>query len=123
MACWSEASHTTAAHRQCKLYHIKPLTLVANASFVLYDDRSQLAIATHSMARKPPQSVRTTVAGAAPTATLIKQIEALGITIDHIYGMTETVSLVLALSAPALGAYLPLPCRSSLFYNITSSAP
>ena len=53
---------------------------------------SQLAIATHPMARTPPQKVRTTVAGAAPTATLIKNIESLGIQIDHIYGMTETVS-------------------------------
>lgn len=52
----------------------------------------QLAIATHKMARTPPQKVRTTVAGAAPTSTLIKQIESHGIRIDHIYGLTETVS-------------------------------
>lgn len=52
----------------------------------------QLAIATHAMARTPPQKVRTTVAGAAPTATLIQKVESLGIRIDHIYGLTETVS-------------------------------
>ncbi|KAM0793453.1 hypothetical protein ACM66B_000896 [Microbotryomycetes sp. NB124-2] len=50
----------------------------------------QLSIATHKMARTPPQLVKTTVAGAAPTATLIKQIEQLGFEITHVYGLTET---------------------------------
>lgn len=50
----------------------------------------QLAIASHAMARKPPQAITTCIAGAAPTATLIKSLESLGIMVTHVYGLTET---------------------------------
>ncbi|KAL8277498.1 hypothetical protein RQP46_010128 [Phenoliferia psychrophenolica] len=50
----------------------------------------QLSIASHLNARKLQQVVSTTVAGAAPTATLIAQLEGLNIDVCHVYGLTET---------------------------------
>ncbi|GAA5919156.1 hypothetical protein JCM1841_002476 [Sporobolomyces salmonicolor] len=51
----------------------------------------QISIVAHPMARKPPQPVRTTIAGAAPTATLIQSLEEMGIDVVHVWGMTETL--------------------------------
>lgn len=50
--------------------------------------RSQLSIASHPLARQLQNKVATTVAGAAPTATLIKQLEGLNIDVCHVYGLT-----------------------------------
>ncbi|GAA5827035.1 hypothetical protein JCM11251_002215 [Rhodosporidiobolus azoricus] len=50
----------------------------------------QISIANHRNARKLDQPMRATIAGAAPTATLIEQLEALGISVVHVYGLTET---------------------------------
>ncbi|GAA6058741.1 hypothetical protein JCM10212_003429 [Sporobolomyces blumeae] len=51
----------------------------------------QLSIVSHPMARKLDRPVRTVIAGAAPSATLIKSLEDLGITCVHVWGMTETL--------------------------------
>ncbi|KAM0755063.1 acetyl-CoA synthetase-like protein [Meredithblackwellia eburnea MCA 4105] len=50
----------------------------------------QLSIASHAMARRLPKPIYTTVAGAAPSATLIKNCESHGIEVCHVYGLTET---------------------------------
>lgn len=43
----------------------------------------QLSILNHPLARQPSQPVRTSIAGAAPTASLIEGLEAIGITVNH----------------------------------------
>ncbi|BGP12613.1 hypothetical protein JCM10213_008749 [Rhodosporidiobolus nylandii] len=50
----------------------------------------QISIVSHPRARKLPRSVLATIAGAAPTATLIEQLETLNIGVVHVYGLTET---------------------------------
>jgi hypothetical protein len=42
----------------------------------------------HPLAKKPPRRVRTAVAGAAPTAHLIEELERIGIVPVHVYGLT-----------------------------------
>jgi fatty-acyl-CoA synthase len=42
------------------------------------------------MARKLDHPVKTTIAGAAPTATVIQGLEELGIDVTHVYGLTES---------------------------------
>lgn len=96
-------------HRPCESATARHRLSVLTYSFAV----SQLAIATHPMARTPPQKVRCTVAGAAPTATLIKHIELLGIEIDHIYGMTETVSRSSSLDLLSSALTVRYPSRSS----------
>ncbi|GAA6022650.1 hypothetical protein JCM11491_001152 [Sporobolomyces phaffii] len=51
----------------------------------------QLSIANHAMARPLGRPVRTVIAGSAPTATLIKALERLDLTVVHVWGMTETL--------------------------------
>lgn len=51
----------------------------------------QLSIASHKDAKKVPQHVITMIAGAAPTSTLINDLESkLNIEARHVYGLTET---------------------------------
>lgn len=45
--------------------------------------RSQIEIVNHPKARKLDHSLYATIAGAAPTATLIEELEKLGITVVH----------------------------------------
>ncbi|GAA5852965.1 hypothetical protein JCM9279_000096 [Rhodotorula babjevae] len=49
----------------------------------------QIAIVGHHKARKLDKPLLATIAGAAPTATLIEQLEKLGITVVHVYGTSE----------------------------------
>ncbi|GAA5961273.1 hypothetical protein JCM3765_002894 [Sporobolomyces pararoseus] len=49
----------------------------------------QLSILNHPSARPLSSPVRTVVAGAAPSATLIEGLEGLGISVVHVWGMTE----------------------------------
>ncbi|GAA5932475.1 hypothetical protein JCM3775_005929 [Rhodotorula graminis] len=49
----------------------------------------QIAIVGHPKARKLDRPLLATIAGAAPTATLIQQLEKLGITVVHVYGTSE----------------------------------
>ncbi|BGP36608.1 hypothetical protein JCM10449v2_000509 [Rhodotorula kratochvilovae] len=50
----------------------------------------QIAIVSHTKARKLAKPLLATIAGAAPTATLIEQLEKLGITVVHVYGTSES---------------------------------
>ncbi|GAA6004491.1 hypothetical protein JCM10207_000751 [Rhodosporidiobolus poonsookiae] len=50
----------------------------------------QIAITSHPKARRLDKLIRTTVAGAAPTATLIEQLEAINVNVVHVYGLTES---------------------------------
>ncbi|GAA6039030.1 hypothetical protein JCM8097_000162 [Rhodosporidiobolus ruineniae] len=50
----------------------------------------QIAVTSHAKARKLDKPVLATIAGAAPTATLIEQLEKLNIGVVHVYGLTET---------------------------------
>ncbi|SCZ90923.1 BZ3500_MvSof-1268-A1-R1_Chr1-3g02386 [Microbotryum saponariae] len=50
----------------------------------------QLSIVSQPNARKLSRPLRTTVAGAAPTATVIEGLEKLGIDVTHVYGLTES---------------------------------
>ncbi|KAF8167952.1 hypothetical protein B0H34DRAFT_647092 [Crassisporium funariophilum] len=47
----------------------------------------QIGIVNHPQARKPPQSVTAIIAGAAPTAHLIAELEKTGIKPVHVYGI------------------------------------
>ncbi|TNY21965.1 AMP-dependent synthetase and ligase [Rhodotorula diobovata] len=49
----------------------------------------QIEIVNHPKARKLDHSLYATIAGAAPTATLIEELEKLGITVVHVYGTSE----------------------------------
>ncbi|GAA5848375.1 hypothetical protein JCM3766R1_002327 [Sporobolomyces carnicolor] len=51
----------------------------------------QLSIVNHPLARPLDRPVRTIVAGAAPTATLIEALERLNVVVVHVYGQTETL--------------------------------
>lgn len=50
----------------------------------------QLSILTHASATQVSQPVYTTIAGAAPTASLIEGLEGIGIDVTHVYGLTES---------------------------------
>lgn len=50
----------------------------------------QLGIVGYETAHKLPRPVVANIAGAAPTATLIKKLEAINILVTHVYGLTET---------------------------------
>lgn len=50
----------------------------------------QISICNHPKAKKLDQPIRTMVAGAAPSATLIQNLEKIGIHVCHVYGLTET---------------------------------
>ncbi|GAA5909022.1 uncharacterized protein JCM6883_002582 [Sporobolomyces salmoneus] len=51
----------------------------------------QISIVNHPLARPVDHPVRTVIAGAAPTATLIASLEKIGISVVHVWGMTETL--------------------------------
>ncbi|KAF7784444.1 hypothetical protein Agabi119p4_609 [Agaricus bisporus var. burnettii] len=51
----------------------------------------QIGIVNDPQARKLPQPVRAVIAGAAPTAHLIEELEKLGFAPVHVYGLTETL--------------------------------
>ncbi|KII93264.1 hypothetical protein PLICRDRAFT_384862 [Plicaturopsis crispa FD-325 SS-3] len=50
----------------------------------------QIGIVNHPAAARPPQSITAVIAGAAPTAHLISELEKIGINPVHVYGLTET---------------------------------
>lgn len=50
----------------------------------------QIGIVNHPLAKKPPRRIRAAVAGAAPSAHLIEELERIGIVPVHVYGLTET---------------------------------
>lgn len=50
----------------------------------------QLSIINNRLARKLTTPVHTSIAGAAPTATLLEGLETLGFHPSHVYGLTET---------------------------------
>ena len=57
--------------------------------------------------------VSTTVAGAAPTATLIAQLEKLGIDVCHVYGLTGALRL----------SVLPPLLKGTLKQDVTRQTP
>lgn len=52
----------------------------------------QMSIVNHPRAKKEklPRIVKSFVAGAAPTASLLEGLETIGIQCTHVYGLTET---------------------------------
>lgn len=50
----------------------------------------QIAIINHPKAKPLKQRIRTMIAGAAPSATLIEGLEKININVLHVYGLTET---------------------------------
>ncbi|KAI0257390.1 acetyl-CoA synthetase-like protein [Lactifluus subvellereus] len=50
----------------------------------------QIAITNHTSARQLPHPIKTIIAGAAPTAHLLAQLESKGFQPVHVYGLTET---------------------------------
>ncbi|KAI5897672.1 acetyl-CoA synthetase-like protein [Schizophyllum commune H4-8] len=50
----------------------------------------QISLVNATEARRVAHSVRTIVAGSAPTSSLIASLESLGIRVVHVYGLTET---------------------------------
>ncbi|KAI0001859.1 acetyl-CoA synthetase-like protein [Russula vinacea] len=50
----------------------------------------QIGIANHPSAKKVPNPIKTIIAGAAPTAHLLSQLESMNFQSVHVYGLTET---------------------------------
>jgi fatty-acyl-CoA synthase len=66
-----------------------------------------IALANHPSARAFPHPVSVTTAGAPPAPTTIGQMEALGATITHVYGLTETYGPVTVCAWQAQWEALP----------------
>ncbi|KAF8272880.1 hypothetical protein EI94DRAFT_102972 [Lactarius quietus] len=99
-------SRTTAVHPRCS---------------------DKIGIANHPDARQLPHSIKAIIAGAAPTASLLVQLESKGFQPIHVYGLTETHGPVTRnYSRPSWYA-LPLSERARLCarqgHAIATSAP
>ncbi|KAF8973713.1 hypothetical protein BDZ97DRAFT_1900508 [Flammula alnicola] len=74
----------------------------------------QIGIVNDPLAKKPPQSVTAIIAGAAPTAHLIAELEKTGIKPVHVYGLTETYGPFTRNYEQPSWASLPLDQRARL---------
>jgi fatty-acyl-CoA synthase len=73
-----------------------------------------IALANHPAARPFPHTISVTTAGAPPAPTTIAQMEALGATITHVYGLTETYGPVTVCAWQAQWDGLPPAERARL---------
>ncbi|XP_058097915.1 2-methylpropanoate--CoA ligase CCL4-like [Magnolia sinica] len=75
---------------------------------------NMLANAPESIRRPLPHAVHIMTAGAPPPASVLFRTEALGFTVSHVYGLTETVGPVLSCAWKAEWDQLPAADRAKL---------